>query len=200
MANTPAFSGRTARTLDFDIEARPLSWIGGDFVSREVTAIAARFLDEDETYVWLLGEDDPVDMLNGFRVLYDNADIVTGHYIRGYDLPNLNASLIDNGLPPLDAKWSVDTKLDLVKRQGISASQESLAATLGISAPKVQMTQRDWRDANRLTPEGLEKTRERVTGDVRQHIEMLAELRRRKLVGPGKVWTPQAGAASRYQP
>lgn len=193
-------SGRPLRTLDFDIEARPLSWIGGDYVSREVTAVAARFLDEDFTYVWLLGDFDAKGVLEGFRDLYDMADVVTGHFIRGFDLPNLNGAMLDNGLPPLTQKWTVDTKLDLLKLQGLSKSQESLAAELGVDAPKIQMTQADWREANRLSPAGLEKTRKRVEGDVRQHIEMLAELRRRGWVGKGKLWTPDGGNGKKYAP
>lgn len=198
-----SFGGKSAKTLDFDIEARPLSWLGGDFVTREITAIAARFLDakKSATHVWLLGVDDPVDMLEGFRELYDEADIVTGHYIRGYDLPNLMGALTEHGLFPLTEKWTVDTKGDLVKNQGVSKSQESLAAMLGIKAPKVQMNQAKWRAANRLTPEGIALTRERVVGDINQHIEMLAELRRRNLVGPGRLWTPGASAGTRgYTP
>lgn len=188
------------KILDFDIEARPLSWIGGDFVSREVTAIAARFVHQRHTHVWLLGEDEPVDMLEGFRALYDEADQVTGHFIRGFDLPNLNAAMLDHGLDPLGSKWSIDTKQDLLRLQGVSKSQESLASILETFAPKVKMTQSDWRDANRLTPEGLAKTRKRVVGDVRQHIEMLKELQARGWVGPGKVWSPGPGNAPRYAP
>lgn len=197
------FGGKAARTLDFDIEARPLSWLGGDFVTREVTAIAARFLDEParKTHVWQLGINETEEMLSGFVALYDEADIVTGHYIRGFDLPNLNAAMMEFGLPQLTEKWTVDTKGDLVKRQGISASQESLGAMLGIKAPKIVMTQDDWRSANRLEPRGLKKVRERVVGDITQHIEMLAELRRRGLVGPGKLWTPGPGRNdARYTP
>lgn len=195
---SPTFGGKAARTLDFDIEARPLTYLGSDFTTREVTAIAAQFLDEPTPYVWLLGQDDPVDMLEGFRVLYDNADIVTGHYIRGYDLPTLNAAYLENDLPGLDPKWSVDTKNDLLKRQGISASQESLAGMLGIESPKVQMDQTKWRAANRLTPEGLAYVRERAVGDITQHMEMLAELRRRGWLGPGKTWSPSPGPSGRY--
>lgn len=198
-----SFGGARARTLDFDIEARPLSWLGGDFVTREVTAIAARFIDapKKETHVWLLGVDDPVDMLNGFRDLYDEADIVTGHYIRGYDLPNLMGAYTEYGLPGLGDKWTVDTKGDLLKNQGVSKSQESLANMLGVKAPKIQMDQSKWRAANRLTPEGIALTKERVVGDINQHIEMLAELRRRGLVGPGRLWTPSAQGSMRgYTP
>jgi len=197
------FGGSRARTLDFDIEARPLSWLGGDFVTREVTAIAARFIDrpKKETHVWLLGVDDPVAMFEGFRALYDEADVVTGHYIRGFDLPNLVGAMSEYGLPPLGEKWTVDTKGDLVKSQGVSKSQESLAAMLGLRHPKVQMNQAKWRAANRLTPEGIELTRERVVGDINQHIEMLAELRRRGLVGPGRLWTPDPSGGTRgYTP
>ena len=43
---------------------------------------------------------------------------------------------------------------------------------LGIDAPKVQMDQKKWREANRLTPEGIALTKERVVGDVIQHMEL----------------------------
>jgi hypothetical protein len=196
-----SFGGASPRTLDFDIEARPLSWLGGDFVTREVTAIAASFIGSGDTWVWALGEDSTEEMLLGFKALYDEADIVTGHYIRGYDLPGLNDALMEFGLPQLGEKWSVDTKLDLRKGQGVSKSQESLGAMLGLDHPKIQMSQSDWRAANRLTPEGVEKTKRRVIGDVEQHIEMLAELRRRgDLLGPGKLWTPRPGNGKTYSP
>ena len=196
------FGGKSARTLDFDIECRPLSWYGGDWVTREITAIACRMIDwpESRTFVWLLGEDEPEYMLEGFRAWYDLADVVTGHFIRGFDLPNVNAAMMEYGLKPLVDKWTVDTKLDLVKKQGLSGSQESLAAMLGVKAPKVQMDQTKWREANRLTPEGIALTRERVVGDVTQHIEMLAEMRRRGLVGPGKLWSPSPGPGKGYTP
>lgn len=72
--------------LAFDCECRPLSWYGGDFVSKEVTAIAARWVSDpkSKTDVWLLGDVTPFDMLEGFVALYDYADIVVGHYIRGF--------------------------------------------------------------------------------------------------------------------
>lgn len=197
-----SFKGNGASTLDFDIEARPLSWYGGDYVTREITAIAARWIDQPKknTAVWLLGVDDPIDMLEGFRHLYDLADIVTGHYIRGFDLPNLNAAYFEYGLPGLGDKYTVDTKLDLVKRQGMSSSQENLAAMLGLDAPKIQMDQAKWRSANRLEPEGIALTRERAVGDVHQHIEMLAALRERKMLTAGKVWTARPQGNSKYQP
>lgn len=182
---------RRLRVLDFDCEARPLHWYGGDFVSKEITAIACKFIGERERVrVWLLGEDDPVDMLEGFRGLFDEADMVTGHFIRGYDLPVINGAMTEYGLPPLSSKLAHDTKLDLMKRSGLSGSQENLADMLGVPEPKVQMNQRKWREANRLTPHGLELTRRRVVGDVLQHVEL-----RKRLIDLGYLDAPRVWRA-----
>ncbi len=193
------FTGKGLRWLDLDCEARPLSWLGGDFVTKEVTAIACQFVGEKKTYCWALGECSTEEMLSGFLGLYTRADGVTGHFLRGYDLPVLNAAMIEHGLPPLIAKLSHDTKIDLLRFQGISKSQESLGAMLGLMHPKVQMSQSDWRAANRLTPAGIRKTKQRVVGDVHQHIEMRAELLRRGLLAPPKVWRPAAAGTPAYQ-
>ena len=178
------------RVLDFDIENRPLSYLGMDFTTTEVTAIAWSWNPDAPVMVKLLGIDDPRLMLESFRCVYDEADIVTGHYIRKHDLPIINGAMLELGLPGLNPKLTSDTKLDLVTLGGVSKSQESLAAMLGIEHPKVHMTQADWREANRLTLEGLRKTEERVAGDVRQHMAMRNELARRGLLKPPKTWRP----------
>lgn len=178
------------KILDFDIETRPLSWYGGDLVSKEVTAIAAKFIgDPGEPFCWLLGEVTTEEMLGGFLELYNEAGMVTGHYIRGYDLPTLNAAYTEFGFEPLGSKLAQDTKLDLLKRSGLSGSQESISAMFGLENPKVHMTQEDWRLANRLTPEGIQRSKERVIGDIEQHIEMRQRLIERKMLGRPKVWT-----------
>lgn len=184
-----AVKSRPLRILDFDVEARPLHWISGDYVSKEITAIAWAWIGSDEPDgCYLLGESEPVDMLTAFVAAYNRADMVTGHFIRGYDLPMVNGALTEYGLPALGDKLSHDTKLDLVRRQGLSSSQENLGAMLGLSHPKVQMNQARWRAANRLTPEGLSAVRERVIGDVYQHIEMRQRLLELGYLAPPKVW------------
>jgi hypothetical protein len=145
--------------------------------------------------VWLL---DPADdgvgaglMLEGFREMYDAADMVSGHYIRKHDLPKINGSLLEYGYEPLAEKLSCDTKLDLVSHGGtISASQENLCAMLGLRAPKVKMNTVMWREANRLTPKGLELTAKRVVGDVLQHMELRRALVARNLLNPPSTWRP----------
>lgn len=196
----PKIPNKQIRILDFDIECRPLSWYGGDFVTKEVTAIACRFLDEDFTHCWLLGETDLTTMLDSFRREYDMADMVTGHFIRGFDLPTLNSAYVEQGLPVLDSKLTQDTKLDLVKWSGLSKSQENIGAVLGLEHPKVGMNQATWRAANRLTPEGLQMVRERVIGDVQQHIEMRAVLLERGLLGPPKMWKSHSSGMGNYHP
>jgi hypothetical protein len=186
---------RQLSVLDFDIECRPLSWYGGDWVTKEVTAIGCQWVTpagDGDWSVWLLGEDEPEAMLVGFREWFDRADMVTGHYISGFDLPVLNGAMIEFGLPPLGSKMTSDTKRDLVRFSGLSKSQENLAALFELEHPKVQMNQAKWRSANRLEPEGIEMTYERVIGDVRQHIELRAELIRRQALGPAKMWRPDS--------
>ena len=167
-----------------------MSYLGQDFTTAEVTAIAWSWNPDAPVTVKLLGIDDPRLMLEAFRRVYDEADIVTGHYIRKHDLPIINGAMTELGLPPLGPKLTCDTKLDLATLSGVSKSQESLAAMLGIEHPKVHMTQADWRAANRLTLEGLRKTEERVAGDVRQHMALRNELVRLVLLKPPKIWRP----------
>lgn len=195
---------RDLRILDFDCEARPLSWYGGDWVTKEVTAIAWAWVGEEHQQVYssMLTRDEgsAERMLIRFLGAYREADLVTGHFIRGYDLPVLNGDMIELGMEPLPDKMSSDTKLDLLKFTGVSKSQENLGAMLGLTAPKVQMTQTDWRNANRLTETGIEKTRERVTGDVIQHMEMYRRLVQSGWLGPAKLWSSSSSKSAGYQP
>jgi hypothetical protein len=194
--------------LDFDVEARPLSWYGGDWVSKELTAIAWAWVavgkprrTRGPVTAVLLGDDAETvgDLLDAFRPEYDAADIVTGHYVRGFDLPLLNAAALELGQAPLGSTLVQDTKTDLVRLHGLSKSQESLGATLGLKRPKISMTQDDWREANRLTPAGIERTRRRVVGDVRQHVELRAALLERGMLRAPSSWTGTAYVES-YHP
>jgi hypothetical protein len=174
--------------LDFDIENRPLSYLGHDFTTAEVTAIAWSFgLDEPVKCV-MLGKHAPVYMLEKFRTAYDHADCVTGHYIRKHDLPHINGAMIEYGLPPLGPKMTCDTKLDLIKLTGISKSQESLGDIAETEQPKFHMTQAMWREANRLC--SLGGVKERVTADVRQHQELRLYLAEHGYLRPWKLWSP----------
>jgi DNA polymerase elongation subunit (family B) len=187
------------KILDFDIEARPLGWYGGDWVHKEVTAIAWSFGGTvDFSLIHKNGGE--MEMLMDFQHAFNEADIVTGHYVRGFDLPVLQMAYMEYELPLLGQKMVHDTKIDLLKSQGHSKSQENLAAELGIAAPKIKMTTADWRSANRLEPAGLKLVRDRVVGDVKQHMAMRNEMMNRGWLRPPRVWTPGNGAMHEYQP
>lgn len=196
------------RVLDFDCECRPIAWYGGDWVTKQPTAIAWKFIGErGKVEVAAIGEsfdtrqtlDEERAMLTRFREAYDEADIVTGHYIRGFDLPLLNGSLMRLGMPLLDTKLTQDTKGDLVRGHGISKSQANLGAMFELSHPKVGMNTALWAKGNMLLPDGIEATKKRVVGDVRQHVELRAKMLERGVLGPAKVWSGSAREMG-YQP
>lgn len=189
--------GRRFRILDFDIENRPLTYWVPDNPTAEITAIASCWADDRSSMqVDLLGAMTGREMLVRFLARYEEADMVTGHYIRKHDLPIVNAMLMEEGLPLLGPKLSCDTKLDMVKKSDLPATQEFLLDMLdvrdenGLRLQKYHMSQTDWREANRLTPAGLRKTRERVASDVYAHMRLrLAMVERGMLRGP-RVWSP----------
>lgn len=180
------------RVLDFDIENRPLSYLGMDFTTGEITAIAWQFVGEPKTAGCVLLEPGMSvrDLLAPFISVYNAADMVTGHYIKKHDLPVISGALLECGMAPLSPKLAQDTKLDLIRAKHMSCSQESLAGMLGVKAPKVHMTQPGWREANRLTPAGIAKTRKRVIGDVRQHIQMRERLLALGALKAPREWKP----------
>jgi hypothetical protein len=184
-----AIQSRPMRILDFDIENRPLSYLGSDFTTSEVTAIAWAWTDApQDVTVYLLGESELPDILRRFRAAFDAADLVTGHYVRGHDLPMLNGALMECGMPALGDKFVSDTKVDLMKSKGLSLSQESLGAMFRLEHAKESMNQSKWRAANRLTPEGLAEVRRRVVGDVQQHIELRQRLLDHGYLQPPRLW------------
>lgn len=215
------------KILDFDIETRPLSFLGSDRTTDEPTAISCAWIVNGrarQQKTWLLEfsndaewHDSALYMLESFRERYDEADMVTGHYIRGFDLSTLNGAYMEHGLPPLDDKLTHDTKNDLRKRRAISASQENLGAMLydelvrngneaearkhwRYLARKEGMNSAIWREANRLTPEGLIQTKRRVEGDVKQHVQLRERLLMLHWLDRPKVWRSSGSLTGAYVP
>ena len=200
------YAERELRVLDFDIEAQPGAWFGGDFVTKRVLAIAACWVvdgkaTEVECRTRYGGKGTTIKMLKWFKELYDEADIVTGHFIRGYDLPGLQGAMIRYQLPLLGQKMTQDTKLDMVKASGISKSQENLGALYELEHPKVPMTTVDWEHAGDLSKAGLELVRGRAIGDVIQHVELREKMIECGSLGDPRIWRPSATSiGSKYTP
>lgn len=192
---------RPPRVLDFDIENRPLSYLGSDFTTAEVTAIAWGWLDRPEDVtVRVLGESTLLEILREFVEAYEQADLVIGHYLRGHDLPMVNGALMELELPPLSDKPTLDTKLDLMRTKGLSLSQENLAAMFRLQHQKESMNQIQWRAANRLTKAGIAEVKRRAGGDVRQHMELYARLTEKQYVSAVKMWRSGSARAEQYVP
>jgi len=194
-------TSRPLRVLDFDIENRPLSYLGSDFTTAEVTAIAWAWTDEPKNVtVYLLGETELPDILRDFVAQWNQADLVTGHYISAHDIPMVNGALMEYRMPVLCDRMIHDTKTHLVRSKGISLSQESLGAMFRLDAAKVQMNQIKWRAANRLTPEGLAEVRQRVVGDVKQHMALRNELLTLGYLAPARMWRGGSARMETYTP
>jgi hypothetical protein len=180
---------RKLRILDFDIENRPLSYWIPDKPTCEITAIASCWYDDvNSMELNLLGVTDTVTMLLNFSALYNEADMVTGHYIRMHDLPIINGALMEFGLPGLPPKLTCDTRLDMQKKGDIPATQEYLGEILGINIGKYHMSQHDWQTANRL--DNLDATRKRVTTDVYQHMMLRGKMLELNLLKSPRMWYP----------
>lgn len=191
--------GRPLRVLDFDIENRPLSYWMPDRPTAEITAIASCWTDDlSSMHVGLLvpEDDGPRDLLLKFLERYDEADMVTGHYIRKHDLPIINGALMEMNLPLLGPKLTCDTKLDMMKKADLPATQEALLNMLHVTnaygqpMTKYHMSQEDWREANRLTPEGLRKTHARVQSDVFAHIHLRQAMLDAGMLRSPRMWDP----------
>jgi hypothetical protein len=189
----PLTTNAPTRVLDFDIETRRIGFhSAGKFAPDgcEPVAIACGWADEEQVYVWSLTETPPKAMLTAFRHLWDMAGIVTGHYIRKFDLPIINGALLEHGLPLLSPKLTCDTHGDFVKVAGFSKSQENLSLMLQTGSKKVHMADNDWRQIARLDREAMKQCRERVVGDVVQHKQDRLALLAAGALKPPKVWSP----------
>lgn len=183
------------RVLSFDIENAPISYLGSDWTTGLITAIAWGLYPKGRIEARVLGECSQRDMFEDFVDAYNSADVASGHYIIRHDLPVLNRAMLREGMPPLGPKLVSDTKLHLPKGQYVSCSQENLSELLGVKAGKFHMNAARWERANVAAfgsgdPSGLELTRRRVTDDVRQSRQLRAKLIELGHLGPPKMWRP----------
>lgn len=178
------------KVLNFDLENMPLTYMGNDYTSAQITAVACGWHGEDHIDCWALGEYDYEHMIKNFMVMYNQADMVVGHYILRHDLGLINAACMELELPMMSSKLVHDTKVHMKKKKELSASQESLASMYGLPEPKHHMDQPSWRTANRLGAEGIAKTKERVIADVVQNKALYAKLNENGVLNGPKMWNP----------
>jgi hypothetical protein len=200
-----AIGARAQRILVFDLEARPIAWYGGDWVTKQITIASSAWVDDPEgtmeTYYLTKDSRSFPRMLTKMAKRISEADVVSGHYIRGFDLPLLNGNLFLSDLPMLGPVLTQDTKGELPKMGGMSKSMENLGGTVKLEQPKVGMNTGRWWEANTLELDGMAYARTRAEGDVLENIELRFELLRRGALGPPKLWHPGDGhMAGPYTP
>ena len=181
------------KILSFDLENRPATYWYDDKTTAQITAVASCWVGNPNSMRCNLLTLDPASeetLLAGFLRRYEQADLVTGHYIIRHDLPLINGHLLERGLPPLRPKLVSDTRAHLKKRKDMPASQEALGEFLRLDNQKYLMTQARWREANRLTPAGIRYTRKRVIADVREQMEMREKLIELGWLNCPKMWYP----------
>ena len=182
---------RRQRILDFDSECRPMHY--SEFrAESQITGIAWSWVGEDAVHCAILEQDlsNEQDMLQQFMDAFNQADMVTGHYLRRHDLPLVIDHCARLGVPWPRQILVQDTKVDLVRMNGLGQSQENLATAFGLAEEKHHMCGASWRVANALTPEGQAGTRKRVVDDVIQHTALRAELLKRGMLRPPRMWRP----------
>lgn len=179
------------KVLDFDTECRPMHYSEWRPES-QITGIAWSWMDGPRIDTLLLEQDlsNEEEMIAEFVRVYDEADMVVGHYLRKHDLPLLNDHCLRLGLPLLQPKLVTDSMSDMTAIKALGKSQDNLSITFGLSAEKHHMTGADWRIANSLDPVGQAGTWERVRSDVKQNKQLYLYLKERGALKAPKLWRP----------
>lgn len=191
------------KVLIFDLEARPTAWIGGDFVGRSLTGYAFRYLDADRVYSDVIVAGDYgrwTLMVQQIAEAVADATLVVGHWIRGFDLPLLNADLERIGQPSLGRMMTVDTKTDRLQGDGISQSLENLASRYDLETEKMAMHEPWWEEFNLWQTERTRKlVRKRVVTDVKATTELYLAMEKAGRLKSPAVWDPAKAKLSRYK-
>lgn len=193
-------SSESLGILHIDTECRPGHWIVGDYVSQILTAVAWSWRDSDEVVVLTHYDRPPSELAFELYAAIKEADIVTGHYIRGHDLPLLNGELLRNNFGPMNPVMTVDTKLDVAITRGRSLSQKNLASSLWLGEEKVDVTLSEWEGFNSKDEHYREVGEDRVRQDVVQHKALYDVLLDYGWLRGPKVWRPNAQGDGRYRP
>ena len=179
------------RTLDFDLETVAAGYADPQWVPSTVTAWA---------FSW--GDTIEVDALP-VKYLYDRkarrrflepliqaiheATVLTGHNLIRFDLPILQAELMRLGMDSLPGRLVQDT-IRLPRSKGFKKGQDNLGTLLDIPEEKLPLNFEQWAAA--YADPSLATVKERVAGDVRQHLALRDAMRDRGWLAAPRMWSP----------
>ncbi len=174
------------RILDFDIETIAAGFADPQWVPQKITVIAWSWIGKDKVFsctrqegVW--------DMLNDFALVFDEADMLTGHNLIRFDLPVLQSELLRHGFDSLGPKLVQDT-MRLVKTKGFKKGQDNIGSLLKIPVGKMALNWQEWQDA--YDEPDWATVVDRCKSDVVMHKLMRAEMLERGWLKSPSLWKP----------
>jgi hypothetical protein len=162
-----------ARILDFDIETVAAGFADPEWVPQKITCVAWSWIDSDvvESRVcgpaglfgkpWLRAK-----MLKPLLDAFAEADMVTGHNIRRFDLPVIQAEV----------------------SKGFKKGQDNLESLFGTQQQKLALNWQEWQDA--YDEDGWKTIRDRAETDVVGHKQIRAELIELGYLKEPRIWSP----------
>ena len=128
------------------------------------------------------------------------ADLVIGHWVRGFDLPLLNADLERIGrTEPLQRVLTIDTKSDRKVGSGLSQSLENLAFRYDTQVQKLDMREPMWEEFNLWqTERSVKWVRDRVSTDILATEQLYVAMEEAGRLNGPKAWDPASASLPRY--
>jgi DNA polymerase elongation subunit (family B) len=182
------------RILDFDIETVAAGFADPEWVPQKITCVAWSWIDSDvvESRVCgplgIFGKPElRARMLKPLLDAFAEADMVTGHNIRRFDLPVIQAEVMRLGLPSLRPLLVQDT-IKLRTSKGFKKGQDTLGRLFRIQDEKLALDWQAWQDAYDETD--WQTIRDRAESDVRMHKQLREKLIEHNYLKEPRTWTP----------
>jgi DNA polymerase elongation subunit (family B) len=182
------------RILDFDIETIAAGFADPEWVPQKITCVAWSWIGTDvvESRVCgpagLFGKPQlRAKMLAPLLKALGEADMVTGHNIRRFDLPVIQAEVMRLGLPSLKPVLAQDT-IKLRTSKGFKKGQDVLGRLYRIADEKLSLDWQAWQDA--YDEDGWQTIRDRAESDVAMHKQLRAALIELDYLKEPRRWSP----------
>jgi DNA polymerase elongation subunit (family B) len=184
----------TARILDFDIETVAAGFADPEWVPQKITCVAWSWIGSDVVESTVCGPlgifgkpERRAKMLKPLLAALGEADMVTGHNIRRFDLPVIQAEVMRLGLPSLEPVLAQDT-IKLRTSKGFKKGQDVLGRLYRIADEKLSLDWQAWQDA--YDEDGWQTIRDRAESDVAMHKQLRSALLELDYLKEPRRWSP----------
>jgi DNA polymerase elongation subunit (family B) len=182
------------RILDFDVETIAAGFADPEWVPQKITCVAWSWIGSDVVESRVCGPagifgrpERRAKMLKPLLAAIAEADMVTGHNIRRFDLPVIQAEVMRLGLPSLQPMLVQDT-IKLRASKGFKKGQDNLGRLYRIADEKLALDWQAWQDA--YDEDGWQTIRDRAESDVTMHKQLRAALIELDYLKEPRRWAP----------